>query len=437
MIFATSTERAIGLVILAVVVVGGLAYLLFNLMSGRKEMGSEIELAPNRKPYYDDEVLETTKLERSQLAGLVTLGVIGVTLPLYWLAEPGRQDGWVDTWDRTFTNRGTEIYEGFCSSCHGPDAGGGVAAYTITDEDGAFVANVSWVAPGLTTVLSRFDEDEVRHILNWGRGVMPAWGADGGGALTEQQIDELIFYLRTVQRTDEEDIQEVVMGGVLEQARTHVLEDQPELAEALEDAQADLADARAALDDADEADRDDAQDAVDEAQEAVDEATAAIAAAAQRLYDRVTAAGANDRDQRLYGELLFGNPAGNAEFNCARCHTNGWSYGARSEAATAALIAEWPRLESTGILTGFRSGAGAFGPSLWSIASSYPTVSGHVDFVTVGGGFGPQDSNQMPGFGGREDPVLTDAAGNPVRYPAVLTPEQIAAIVAYERSLGE
>ena len=33
-------------------------------------------------------------------AGL--LAIIGVALPLYWLAEPGRQDGAVDTFEETF-----------------------------------------------------------------------------------------------------------------------------------------------------------------------------------------------------------------------------------------------------------------------------------------------------------------------------------------------
>ncbi len=40
----------------------------------RQEVGAELELAPNRKPYYDDEVLEGPRMERFQLFGLVTLG---------------------------------------------------------------------------------------------------------------------------------------------------------------------------------------------------------------------------------------------------------------------------------------------------------------------------------------------------------------------------
>src|SRR5690606_27330900 len=158
---------------------------------------------------------------------------------------------------------------------------------------------------------------------------------------------------------------------------------------------------------------------------------------APALVERISAVDASDDDRILYGQFLFNNEAGQGQYNCARCHTNGWSYGARSQLSTEQLLEEWPRLAESGYLREYRPGAGAFGPSLWTIEERYPTVQGHVEFVTVGGGFGPQDSNQMPGFGGREDPDLEDEDGNPLQYPALLTPEQIEAVVAYERSLGE
>ncbi len=42
MLLAASTQRTIGFVILAIVVVGGLAYLYFNIRAARPEVGSEI-----------------------------------------------------------------------------------------------------------------------------------------------------------------------------------------------------------------------------------------------------------------------------------------------------------------------------------------------------------------------------------------------------------
>ena len=62
---------------------GWIVYGLFNIRKSRAEIGSEIELAANRKPYYDDEILEGKKIERTQLIGLLFLAVITITLPLY------------------------------------------------------------------------------------------------------------------------------------------------------------------------------------------------------------------------------------------------------------------------------------------------------------------------------------------------------------------
>jgi hypothetical protein len=56
-------------IVLAAITVSWVIYGLFNIRGSRREYGSEIELAANRKPYYDDEVLEGKKLERTQLLG--------------------------------------------------------------------------------------------------------------------------------------------------------------------------------------------------------------------------------------------------------------------------------------------------------------------------------------------------------------------------------
>ena len=86
-IFADVTTTLAWIALVAAL--GGWAlYAFFNIRSSRAEIGSEIELAANRKPYYDDEILEGKKLERTQLLGLVFLAIITVTLPLYWISAP-------------------------------------------------------------------------------------------------------------------------------------------------------------------------------------------------------------------------------------------------------------------------------------------------------------------------------------------------------------
>ena len=390
-----STQRTVGWVLASIVLVGMGIYLLFNFRIGKREVGSEIELAPNRIRHADDDLLETRLLDRNLAWSLVTLTVVSLVLPLYWLMEPARQDNAAYGWVKRFEKRGANSFEEACVSCHGPGGVGGVASYTITDADGGFVAQVEWKAPALTTVLSRFDESEVKNILDYGRPgtPMPAWGLPGGGPLTSQQVHQLIVYLRSIQLSPDEAAAEV-QSGLRAGARAIVTTADPTLA----------------------------GDAVD----------AAIDAWLAQAVDPASV------DYLRYGELLFTNPAAQGANACARCHTPGFSYGASGPEATAYLMAEWPRLAEAGVLTGYRSGAGHVGPSLQGIETHFPTVGGHEDFVRtgseVGTGYGNARSGTgaMPGFGGRTDDL--DVIGTVVRS-RILTPEQIAAIVAYERSL--
>ena len=99
--YALATTTFAWLIFL-VFVVGYALYVVANLRSSRKEIGSEIELAPNRKPYYDDETLEGPKLERTQLLAVLFLALIALALPIYWLFEPQRQANASEGWDKRF-----------------------------------------------------------------------------------------------------------------------------------------------------------------------------------------------------------------------------------------------------------------------------------------------------------------------------------------------
>jgi mono/diheme cytochrome c family protein len=225
MLLAASTQRTLGLVILAIVFLGGIAYIFFNIRSAKAEVGSEIELAANRSPALLDEDLEGRRLDLALMANLVMLTIIAVALPFYWLGEPGREEGLnVDT-ARIFTNRGESIYtEGAqCVNCHGAGGVGGSVTTSLTDDDGGFIAQVVWRAPALNTVMSRFSDDEILHTLNFGRnGVMPAWGAGGGGPLTDQQLEEVMFYLRSI-ALDGDTMAEQVESGLVTQAEDYVI----------------------------------------------------------------------------------------------------------------------------------------------------------------------------------------------------------------------
>ena len=213
-LLAASTVRAAGIIIALLAVGGFIVYGLFNIRAGREEIGSEVELAANLKPHADDDTLETKVLDRSLTMGLAGLVIVGIGVPAYWLAEPARQENAVGNYQRIFENRGEGIYEEACASCHAAGGVGGVAAHTILDGDGNFVASVNWRAPALNTVLLRYDRDEVTYILNYGRSYspMPAWGLPGGGSYTTQKVAEVIEYLASIQLSPEEARAEVEQG---------------------------------------------------------------------------------------------------------------------------------------------------------------------------------------------------------------------------------
>ena len=264
-----------------VVALGGWAlYAFFNIRSSRAEIGSEIELAANRKPYYDDEILEGKKLERTQLLGLVFLAIITVTLPLYWILEPGRQAGAEKDFVHKFETWGSGLFAataegGFnCAGCHGGmNGGGGVASYAVTDPKTGEVKAVNWKAPAINNIYLRYSEEEVRFILNYGRPFSPmsAWGLVGGGPMNEQQIQTVLDYLKSIQVPRENC--------------------------ASPDADAKMCDGGTL------------------AKKNQDE----IQAEAERLVAAGTYAS--------LVEALFNLDLGAGSYSCARCHTKGWSYG--------------------------------------------------------------------------------------------------------------
>ena len=455
MILAASTQRNIGFVIATIVIVGFVLFVFFNLKEARDEVGAEVELAPNRKPYLSDEELENTKLNRSLLFSLVMLASIAVGLPMYWLAEPGRQQNATSGVLRKDATRGEALFEANCQRCHNPGGVGGVAPYTLTDEaNGKFVAQVNWTAPALTSVMTRFDETEVRYILNYGRGVMPPWGTIGGGPMTDQQITELITYLRTIQNigdAGQKKVQDEVMSGVTALAKADVLVQDPSLVAQSNAVAADEASLTAIQAEIDkpttEAFRRDLltstktqlQAKITAAKKKLDDDANA---AAKTRVDTITKAPQGSPSQILYGKYLFSNPAGSNQYNCARCHTKGFSYNG----ASVTDVNGKPLFPS-----GLIPGGGFFGPNLTGglTTRQFETVQTHVDFITAGSKIGVkygqygQGTGRMPGFGARTEdrcqiPPDPGVGGPPVAdcvYPAILTTEQIAAIVAYERSL--
>lgn len=279
-ILADTTTTVAWLVLLLVVIGWGI-YAFSNIRLSRAEIGSEIKLAANRKAYYDDDMLEGAKIQRTQLIGLAFLAVTTVALPLYWILEPGRMTGAEVEFEHKFEEWGAGLFAvtadgGFnCAGCHGGmNGGGGVASYAVTDPKTGQVKAVNWKAPAINNVYLRYSEEEFRFILDYGRPFSPmsAWGLVGGGPMNEQQIQTVLDYVKSIQiprancdvTTDDP---RTCVGGTLPAKIQNEIQ-----------------------------------------------------AEAERLVKNGT--------YSSVGEAIFNTElTGSGSYACARCHTKGWSYG--------------------------------------------------------------------------------------------------------------
>jgi cytochrome c553 len=382
--------RTIGLVIMFVTIGAVVVYALVNVVfSGKAEVGSELELAPNRKPYLSDEELEGKKLDRALTWGLLTLVVIAVGLPVYWVMEPGRAKNEAQHFDSRFVEAGKKMFDTTangglnCAGCHGGlNAQGGVASYTLLKQDGSFDKQVNWKAPALNTVLLRYSRDEVTFILTYGRpfSPMPAWGIAGNGPLNDQQIQNLVDYLETIQikPADSQKQVETELRSVLKLGTDEKIDyNDPKVGEA------------------------------------------------------------------LFNLGLSDGFAGGA-YACGRCHTQGWSYASsESELSEPGCGALGPSLCGASLEDQF--------PINNNPAKDQSVFQAQIDFVTLGSEVGKryglhgQGTGRMPGFGVRpaEKGLFWIAGGTDGKQlgkdraasAGMETDDMITAIVLYERSL--
>ncbi len=197
-------------IITVIALVAGIAWLGMLFVSAIRNRGSE-EVAPNLRPGIDDEKIETRRLEGGQKAAIAFSAFLAISLPLYFLTEQQRQEGFVVEFAEGSIERGEHLVEEFgCFNCHGPEGSGGVAPYV---EKRSGIA-VEWAAPSLNDVFFRYAKDEVNFWVTYGRGntPMPAWGIPGGGPLNEQQVEDVVNYLATIQVTQDENLADVEPG---------------------------------------------------------------------------------------------------------------------------------------------------------------------------------------------------------------------------------
>ena len=182
-------------IIISLVVLFSLALLV---STGMRRNKFKAEYIPNLTKYKTDQELETKHLDKVLTIAVLVSSLLTIMIPLYYLGEERRQESFVEEFEEVSVERGHHLYEEFgCGNCHAPDGSGGAASYV---EKRSGVA-VTWAAPSINNVFYRYDDDEVRFWLIYGRAnsPMPAWGLAGGGPMNDGQLDDLISYLHHIQ----------------------------------------------------------------------------------------------------------------------------------------------------------------------------------------------------------------------------------------------
>ncbi|HEV2754248.1 MAG TPA: c-type cytochrome [Actinomycetota bacterium] len=208
---------------LVVIVPAALMWAIFLARSGRPGRGPRphIGIPQALRPGEPDERLEGPRLERIMVGGVLTTISLAIFVPIYWLPEADRQASFQERFDEESLHRGELIFAApptlpenapaseykelersislgmNCALCHGNEAGGG----TTQRVDPASGEELVWQAPPLNTVFHRWDEEIVKFTIERGRPgtPMPAWGVEFGGPMTEQMVQDVMAWLKSIQ----------------------------------------------------------------------------------------------------------------------------------------------------------------------------------------------------------------------------------------------
>ncbi len=208
----------IGSVVLTVAAAAFLAWVGYLILSSRRAGRAE-ETPQNLQPYLSDDELENTRITRVLNVAVVSAAVLAIVMPVYYVNEGDRQVAAAEKFHEKDVEEGEKWFDHFsCIECHGPEGVGGAAPF-VEARSGL---DVVWTAPSINDVFLRFSEEEVRHWIEFGRAgtPMPAGGLEGGGAMTEQEVDQVLEYLRSVQIGQGEALDEV--AGIVDDALSRI-----------------------------------------------------------------------------------------------------------------------------------------------------------------------------------------------------------------------
>jgi mono/diheme cytochrome c family protein len=126
-------------------------------------------------------------LERWYAWGLAWMAVLLAAFPVYRWREPDLRARAAAEQRESYTALGAALYEQHCNACHGADGSGGGPAPTLRSRE----------------FLSAVSDGQLRWLIAGGvpGTAMSGYGIDEGGPLTTQQVEQLVTYLRSWERT--------------------------------------------------------------------------------------------------------------------------------------------------------------------------------------------------------------------------------------------
>ncbi len=182
--------------VITLVALGAIGWFAYLVGSGSRRDRKD-PVPANLSVSQTDDEMETKRLDRALVSAVLSAAFLTLAMPIYYLTELDRQEGFVEEFSHASVERGHEVWDEFgCGDCHGTIGGGGVAAFL---EERSQVDVPGWAAPTLDDIFYRYDRDEVRFWIAYGRAntPMPPWGLEGGGPLNSQQIDDLLNYIHS------------------------------------------------------------------------------------------------------------------------------------------------------------------------------------------------------------------------------------------------
>jgi mono/diheme cytochrome c family protein len=203
-VIADTNVSGIVLIVAGVVLFAGFVA-LFALRNRSK--GRRPEVPDAMRPGPSDQALETPQLLKLQGWGVVLVAFFVLWFPVMWLLEPSTNLKQEEALRTDSIARGEKAVHPFteenqlgvgCTRCHGNELQGGVI--NALDADGnpiyAYPPNLTTVCGGPNTGHPQiYSIDDIKQVISEGRNQMPSWSIRYAGALTDQQIEDIVLYL--------------------------------------------------------------------------------------------------------------------------------------------------------------------------------------------------------------------------------------------------